>query len=123
LIHPFNICCQGRIMETRIKRFAGAICLSFLLPGISWSAPEVIQEIYHDTSPPLSSIPAYSVSAAEAQKPMRNFPLKGIPAHTAAAQQPATATDSALQPPPSGSSMSTSPLRPARRSRVRLRLL
>jgi hypothetical protein len=87
-------------METRTKRFAGAICLSFLLPGISWSAPEVIQEIYHDTSPPLSSIPAYSVSAVEAQKPMRNFPVKAIPAHTAAAQQPAAVTDRALQPPP-----------------------
>jgi hypothetical protein len=61
-------------MEIRNLCHGGAICLSILVPGISWSAPEVIREIYHDTSPPLSSMPAYSVG--EAPKQLRIFPLK-----------------------------------------------
>lgn len=84
-------------MEIRNLCHAGAICLSILLPGISWSAPEVIREIRHDTSPPLSSMPAYSVG--EAPKQMRIFPLRTIPSHAATGNQPSIVTDAALQPP------------------------
>jgi hypothetical protein len=82
-------------MESRNLFPAGALCM-LVLPGIAWSAPEVIREIYHDTSPPLSSMPAYSIG--EAPKKMRIFPLRTLPTHAAGGNQATSATDAALQP-------------------------
>jgi len=84
-------------MKIRNLCHAGTICLTILLPGISWSAPEVFLEIHHDTSPPLSSMPVYSVG--EAPKQMRIFPLKAVPAPRSTGGQPGIQTDLALQGP------------------------
>jgi len=84
-------------MELSTRRLVGAICLSILLPGLAWSAPEVIQETHHDTSPPLSSLPAYSTAAQPAAAQLRTFPVKSLPMHASAAAQAAPATDSARQ--------------------------
>ena len=83
-------------MESRNLFPAGALCM-LVLPGIAWSAPEVIREIYHDTSPPLSSMPVYSTG--EVPKQMRIFPLRALPAHPASGNQPTIITDAAHQPP------------------------
>ncbi len=50
-----------------------------LSPAVAWSDVEVIPEIAHDVSPPLRSIPAESLNAAEARKPTRIIPLRQLP--------------------------------------------
>jgi len=82
-------------MQARAKLVSATVCLMSLLPEVSWSGVEVIPEQQHDISAPLSSISTDRINAAEAQKPMRTFPVRGIPAPVG--QQTAVAADTALQ--------------------------
>jgi hypothetical protein len=67
-------------MRTHAHLVAGTACFVSLLPAVCWSAAEVIPEIYHDISAPLSSMSTGRLNAAAAQQPLRTIPLRGIPA-------------------------------------------
>lgn len=83
-------------MRIRILKRLGVLYLSCVLAPTAWSAPELIREVHHDTSPPLSSIPAYSIRALS-PRPMRIFPVKPLPTRTVIGQESVPAQDAALQ--------------------------
>src|SRR5258708_8843339 len=60
--------------------------LSVLLvvPCVSWSAVEVIQEAAHDVSPVLRSIPTGALNTVEASRPRREIPLRRLVAPSGA---------------------------------------
>ena len=63
-------------MERTLKNVRLIVLSGLLLsPYVSWSAVEVIEEAAHDVSPPLLSIPAEELNAAEAGRPLREIPL------------------------------------------------
>jgi hypothetical protein len=57
-----------------------ALGVLLMSPSLVWSAVEVIPESGHAVSPPLRSIRAKALNAAEAVRPRREIPLRRLPA-------------------------------------------
>lgn len=83
-------------MHIRIHLVASLTCLLSSLPAFSASSVEVVQEQAHDTSAPLGSISTDRLNAAEAQRALRVFPVRPIPAPIT--RQAGVVRDTALQP-------------------------